>query len=556
MPFAQKGLKNNIPEERDSSNPGQASLAEGFPAATMVPINQGGVPPSGRDMNGILYLLAQHIQYLNAGGTYTFDGNFAAKNGGYPIGAILQAKNQGFPFWVNTVDGNATDPNNGGTGWKPLINLSSADNNQLVWKNDGLCLPLKFTSVEQGGGPNQSTNKINLGWDGKNLRLSVDYHEQGPLALLNAIFGGIKQIGYDKDGVYVTDANNTRIPVITGPLDINWWKKQIPLSKNPGLLSWNDDGLTVTTQAAPNLKTQYVSTSLGDNSRVTSTPEKPLKTLWEAVNRLGKQATGATIYLHVGETYYTTADGSSKARFNEWLHIEQRKIMILPYCLDRNDDPVLYDMLSVTEKDGVWPSYSQYGAVDMKRPVISCPVATNNQGSKVAASIFQESESSLIIAGCILEYTPDLNAWGDVTNWGDNTKPSLLLGMFAPAGTLQIQYCVFRNLRPGQSLFQNIHNGAANLLIDSKFLETNKIVMAAGEGGDPYNLKAYERSTVMQSGKDKDGKKIEYQIIESNAVTVLSQKSNWKNLNSYVLNTVDGRQVYLYDNLTTSLQIK
>ncbi len=128
--------------------------------------------------------------------------------------------------------------------------------------------------------------------------------------------------------------------------------------------------------------------------------------------------------------------------------------------------------------------------------------------------------------------------------------------MFAPAGTLQIQYCVFRNLRPGQSLFQNIHNGAANLLIDSKFLETNKIVMAAGEGGDPYNLKAYERSTVMQSGKDKDGKKIEYQIIESNAVTVLSQKSNWKNLNSYVLNTVDGRQVYLYDNLTTSLQIK
>ncbi|MGL4686459.1 MAG: hypothetical protein ACRCVY_06880, partial [Commensalibacter sp.] len=79
MPFAQKGLKNNIPEERDSSNPGQASLAEGFPAATMLPINQGGVPPSGRDMNGILNLLAQHIQYLNAGGTYTFDGNFAVK---------------------------------------------------------------------------------------------------------------------------------------------------------------------------------------------------------------------------------------------------------------------------------------------------------------------------------------------------------------------------------------------------------------------------------------------------------------------------------------------
>ena len=78
-PFAQGGLKNAIPEQRDPSKPGQASMTEGFPVATMIPLDQGGVPPTGQDMNGILHLLAQHIQYLNAGGTYTFDGNFAVK---------------------------------------------------------------------------------------------------------------------------------------------------------------------------------------------------------------------------------------------------------------------------------------------------------------------------------------------------------------------------------------------------------------------------------------------------------------------------------------------
>ncbi|MBO8706388.1 hypothetical protein INO34_14620, partial [Staphylococcus aureus] len=33
---------------------------------------------------------------------------------------------------------------------------------------------LGFTPVQQGGGPNQSGNKVRLGWDGSALRVSVD----------------------------------------------------------------------------------------------------------------------------------------------------------------------------------------------------------------------------------------------------------------------------------------------------------------------------------------------------------------------------------------------
>lgn len=80
--------------------------------------------------------------------------------------------------------------------------------NRISLIND---LPIKFTPVEQGGGPNQSTNKINLGWDGSNLLLSVDHLNQGPLALLNAIFSGIKQVGYDASGPFFQDIQGGRI---------------------------------------------------------------------------------------------------------------------------------------------------------------------------------------------------------------------------------------------------------------------------------------------------------------------------------------------------------
>lgn len=123
VPFASSGLKNTIPITLpDGADINSASYDAGFPPSTMTPIVSGGKPPKGRDMNGILYDITSHITYINAGGQYGFDAEFAASIGGYPLGAVLQS-NDGKSSYVSIVDNNTTDfnstPSSIGTNWIP-----------------------------------------------------------------------------------------------------------------------------------------------------------------------------------------------------------------------------------------------------------------------------------------------------------------------------------------------------------------------------------------------------------------------------------------------------
>lgn len=123
VPFASQGDKNNIPIDPsldpDPIAQAAASFKLGFPPNTRKKISLGGVPPSGRDMNGILNFLSQHQVWLNAGGAYKFNGPLAEALGGYQQGAIL-ASNDGLRLYVSTVDGNTTDFNSDMTGWKMI----------------------------------------------------------------------------------------------------------------------------------------------------------------------------------------------------------------------------------------------------------------------------------------------------------------------------------------------------------------------------------------------------------------------------------------------------
>jgi hypothetical protein len=117
VPFAASGDKNSIPVPSQSG--GVASFTAGFPPLTMTPKASGGVPPSGKDMNGILFNLSQAIQYEQAGGHFPYDSSFASTVGGYPVGAIVQSTdNSG--FWVNGTANNSSDPESFGAGWLPL----------------------------------------------------------------------------------------------------------------------------------------------------------------------------------------------------------------------------------------------------------------------------------------------------------------------------------------------------------------------------------------------------------------------------------------------------
>ena len=110
-PWADTGLKNNIPDGRGENIPAEsATYEDGFPQITMTPIAMGGKAPSGKDMNGILNELSAHTVFQNQGGIYKFDPAFAEKIGGYSKGATLI--NDAFTqVFLSLVDRNKTNFN-------------------------------------------------------------------------------------------------------------------------------------------------------------------------------------------------------------------------------------------------------------------------------------------------------------------------------------------------------------------------------------------------------------------------------------------------------------
>lgn len=119
-PFADAGAKNAIPVE--STGTGKASFTDGFPPPTMRPITAGGIPPEGKDFNGILYDITSHTLWVNAGGQYQFDATLATAIGGYPAGMVIQ-DNAGVASYVSAVNNNTIDfnstPSSIGVQWIP-----------------------------------------------------------------------------------------------------------------------------------------------------------------------------------------------------------------------------------------------------------------------------------------------------------------------------------------------------------------------------------------------------------------------------------------------------
>ena len=112
-PWASDGLKNNIPAERNGGLAQEAATyAEGFPSITMTPISVGGKPPSGKDMNGVLYEISAHTVWQNQGGRYRFDQAFCDTIGGYPKGAVLINDTLDTEY-ISLLDANTHNPNSG-----------------------------------------------------------------------------------------------------------------------------------------------------------------------------------------------------------------------------------------------------------------------------------------------------------------------------------------------------------------------------------------------------------------------------------------------------------
>ncbi len=95
---------------------GAASWETGFPPDNFIPLNAGGVPPFGQDVNGVMNVLSAWNRWFCAGGAVFFDASFSADVGGYPDAAIIDSDMFG-EFWLNAIDGNTANPNSDPTGW-------------------------------------------------------------------------------------------------------------------------------------------------------------------------------------------------------------------------------------------------------------------------------------------------------------------------------------------------------------------------------------------------------------------------------------------------------
>jgi hypothetical protein len=93
-----------------------ASFTDGFPPNTMTPEASGGLPFFGQDMNGILYMVSAYCANFAAGALSAYNATLSATISGYPVGCVLVNSGSG-GLWLNTVDGNTTDPDTGGSGW-------------------------------------------------------------------------------------------------------------------------------------------------------------------------------------------------------------------------------------------------------------------------------------------------------------------------------------------------------------------------------------------------------------------------------------------------------
>jgi hypothetical protein len=117
-------IQNPIPDTTVATD--RASFDLGFPPLTMTEILAGGKPPWGQDMNGIMNMVTAHIVALQAGQPYLFNSTLSTAMGGYLAGIVLGMAD-GTGMWINTVNGNTTDPDGGSpTGWMPLYSQGYA----------------------------------------------------------------------------------------------------------------------------------------------------------------------------------------------------------------------------------------------------------------------------------------------------------------------------------------------------------------------------------------------------------------------------------------------
>ena len=120
IPFAQNGAKATIPETTTSL--GVASLSQGFPTETQLPIADGGVPPRRIDVNGALYMLSTFAMYQQTGGKFTWSSELD-----YDVPCIIyHNSNLWWCVQANGLSTNIVEPGTNRAYWIPFKEFVSS----------------------------------------------------------------------------------------------------------------------------------------------------------------------------------------------------------------------------------------------------------------------------------------------------------------------------------------------------------------------------------------------------------------------------------------------
>lgn len=116
-PFAADGVKQIIPDMQSVA--GRASLANGFPAESQLPLSQGGIAPNRTDFNGILYMLSAFAFWQQSGGMFSYRSSL-----NYAIPAVVF--HTGSLWWCVAPSGpdtgaGAVEPGTDDSFWMPFL---------------------------------------------------------------------------------------------------------------------------------------------------------------------------------------------------------------------------------------------------------------------------------------------------------------------------------------------------------------------------------------------------------------------------------------------------
>lgn len=224
-PIAINGSKDIIPQlQANVQEPWFCSIEQGFPDITMTALNQGGRPPRGQGMNGLLNLATDQKVYLQNGGIITFDENVSTKIGGYPQGAVLDyINNDTYSKVISLIDDNTVNfLINGidGTNWQ-YLNTSGGGGGGDTYANIDLSNLTANGNAKFQFAPFAINNGVTDD-DGVNTTLSTV--GDAPVTVEKYVIPVMSSNTETDVSVSVSGANlNTGSPFLVTNSDVIWW---------------------------------------------------------------------------------------------------------------------------------------------------------------------------------------------------------------------------------------------------------------------------------------------------------------------------------------------